>query len=336
MLADTGIVVIARNEGQRLLRCLESVRGLAAAVVYADSASSDGSPACARAAGVEVVELDPARPLNAARGRNAGWRRLLELQPGLEYVFFLDGDCLLVAGFLEQAHTTLEREPTLGAVCGRRRELRPTGSLYNRVVDLEWNTPIGESAAFGGDVLVRARALAELGGYDEVMNAGEDPELSFRLRQRGWGIRRIAHDMTLHDVDLLRFGAWWKRHARGGYAYAHGAARHWREPGRYNLRACLSILAWGLGLPAGALLAAPFTGGLSLAFLSGYLALWLRVRAYRRKLGDEPAQAALYALFVSLGKFAEALGVVRYLAARGRGREALLLEYKDYQRRSAA
>lgn len=335
MLQDTGIVVIARNEGERLLRCLQSVRGRAALVVYADSASSDGSAQHARRTGVQVVELDRSRPLNAARGRNAGLRRMLELRPDLAYVFFLDGDCQLVDGFLEQARAALERDPGLAAVCGRRRELHPQASPYNRVVDLEWNTPVGEADACGGDVLVRARALEQIGGYDERMGCGEDPELCFRLRQRGWRILRIQHDMTLHDVALARFGTWWKRHARGGYACALGAALHWDDPGGYNLRACLSILGWGLGLPAAALLAAPFTGGLSLLLLAGHGLLAWRVRGHRIALGDDPAHAALYGSFVALGKSAEALGALRYLLALGRGRGTLGAEYEDYQRRAA-
>ncbi len=39
-----GVVVIGRNEGERLRRCLESVLGATPGVVYVDSGSSDGSP----------------------------------------------------------------------------------------------------------------------------------------------------------------------------------------------------------------------------------------------------------------------------------------------------
>ncbi len=336
VLEDTGVVVIARNEGQRLVRCLESVMGRTALIVYADSDSSDGSAERARSMGAEVVALDRSRPLNAARGRNAGLARLRELRPDLRYVFFLDGDCRLVDGFLAEARAALVHEPALGALCGRRRELRPAASLYNRVVDLEWNTPAGESAAFGGDVLVRIRALEQVGGYDETMNQGEDPELCFRLRQRGWRVRRLERDMTLHDVALERFGAWWKRHARGGHAYLQGAVRHWGQGGRFNVRPCLSILAWGLVLPCCALLAAPGTRGLSLALLAAHGFLWMRVRASRIRLGDAPAHAGLYASFLVLGKLAEALGLLRCACLLLRGRESALIEYKDYQRRRAA
>lgn len=335
-LRDVGVVVIARNEGERLLACLDSLRGQATCIVYADSASGDGSPERARARGVEVVVLDPARPLNAARGRNAGFARLMELHPGLEFVFFVDGDCVLEPGFLAAARAELLREPTLGAVCGRRRELAPEASLFNRAVDCEWNTPVGEAESFGGDVLLRVRALREAGGYRESMNQGEDPELAFRVRRAGWRIRRIAQDMTWHDVALLRLSAWRRRHQRGGHAYAHGAALHWREPGRYNRRALASILAWGLALPLFVLAALLAGGGGALLWLGLYAVPWWRCRAHRRRRGDSPRDAGLYATLITLGKVDEAIGVLRCGWALLSGREALTVEYKDHQRSDRA
>ena len=47
---DVGVVVIGRNEGERLRRCLESVRDAARAIVYVDSGSTDGSVALAAGA----------------------------------------------------------------------------------------------------------------------------------------------------------------------------------------------------------------------------------------------------------------------------------------------
>ncbi|NOT31892.1 MAG: glycosyltransferase [Planctomycetes bacterium] len=330
--SDVGVVVIARNEGERLLACLDSLRGQAGPIVYADSDSSDESVERVRARGLEVVVLDNSRPLNAARGRNAGLARLVELHPALEYVFFMDGDCLVVPGFMDAARAELACDAGLAAVCGRRRELHPEASLFNRVVDGEWDTPVGEAEAFGGDVLVRVSALRAAGGYDEALNQGEDPELAFRLRRAGWRIRRIQHDMTRHDVALTRFAAWRRRHQRGGYAYAHGAALHWREPGRYNQRACLSILFWGLVLPSFAFLSFLPSDGLSVLLLLAYGRLWWRIRAQRLARGSPPDQAALYATLITIGKSDEAVGVLRCLFALATGRQPLTLEYKEYQR----
>src|SRR6476660_3526039 len=83
---DVAVVAIGRNEGERLQRCLESVRPQCETIVYVDSGSDDGSVDLARGLGVEVVELDMSIPFTAARARNEGLRRLRELRPSLEYV----------------------------------------------------------------------------------------------------------------------------------------------------------------------------------------------------------------------------------------------------------
>ena len=328
--------MIGRNEGERLGRSLASCLGRARRVVYADSGSSDGSPERAASMGVDVETVDLSVPGNAARGRNAGFRALLGLEPDLRYVLFLDGDCELVEGFLDSARAELERDGGLGIVCGRRRELRPQDSLYNRLVDCEWNTPIGPTAAAGGDALVRVRAFEEAGGYDEGMSCGEDPEFSHRVRLAGFGILRIDADMTRHDVGLSRFGAWWQRHGRGGYAYMHGCAKHWRGPERYNQRACASIAAYGLVFPLVLLAGLPLVGLHAAWGLVLYARLGYRVARFRRDRGDGRAMALLYALHVVPGKLAEGLGLLRCLRDLLLGRRARVLEYKDYQRQRAA
>ena len=113
-----GVVVIGRDEGERLPRCLASI-GDGQLIVYADSGSKDGSCGVARAFGALVVELDASKPFSAARGRNEGLARLLQEEPGLRYVQFVDGDCELMAGWLEAAVRTLEARPEVAAVCGR-------------------------------------------------------------------------------------------------------------------------------------------------------------------------------------------------------------------------
>ena len=214
-------------------------------VVYVDSGSTDDSVAQARLRGFEVVELDTSIPFTAARARNAGLRRLEDRWPELAFVQLVDGDCALAPGWMEAAVAELESNRRLAVVCGRRREVNPGASVYNRLSDMEWNTPVGDAPACGGDALARLSALREVGGYDERLIAGEEPEMCARLRAREWGIRRIAHEMTLHDAAMTRFGQWWRRSVRSGYGFAEGAARRppmWQRESR-------SCVIWGLVLP---------------------------------------------------------------------------------------
>lgn len=329
-LADVGVVVIGRNEGERLRRCLRSVVGRAARIVYVDSGSRDESVAFARSLGVDVVELDPGRPFTAARARNEGFARLAAGGDALPYVQFLDGDCELAPGWLGAAREHLERHGDVAVACGRRRERRPGASPYNRLADLEWNTPVGDAAACGGDALMRASVFRAIGGYREEMIAGEDPELCFRIRRAGHRISRLDREMTLHDAALERFGQWWRRAARGGHACAEAAALHRSSGQRYRLRELLSISAWGGLLPVAALGLAWPSHGLSLAAaLLAYAWLWGRIYRHRRQRRDPPGDAALYASALVVAKLAEMGGVLRYAWSRVAGhRRGELIEYK--------
>ena len=167
--SQIGIVVIGRNEGERLKVCLQSMRvptidaGQTAArtrpVVYVDSGSSDGSVALARSMGAQIVELEMNRPFTAARARNEGCARLRQIAPDTQYVQFVDGDCAMAEGWLELAEVFLNEHPQCAAVAGRLRERHPERSTYNRLCDIEWNTQPGEIGACGGIAMYRIGAL---------------------------------------------------------------------------------------------------------------------------------------------------------------------------------
>ena len=322
-----GVVVIGRNEGERLVRCLSALAGHSGAIVYVDSASTDDSVEAARERGLEVVELERNRPFTAARGRNAGFARLLELNPGLEQVQFIDGDCEVRPGWLDAASRHLAEHPEVGAVAGRRRERNPEASIYNRIADIEWDTPIGEAGGFGGDVLVRAAILVELGGYDESLIAGEDPDLCFRIRAAGHRVMRLDEEMTVHDADMHRFTEFWRRQVRGGHAYAELLSLHGPSADPDSYRSVLSIVAWGGLLPAAAVAALPFSWLPAIAALGLYGVLWLRIWVRRRRV--DRAAAAAYASACVVGKFAELRGVALFAWTRFvRRRASSLIEYK--------
>lgn len=329
---DAGAVAIGRNEGDRLVRCLESLRaalGGAAPIVYVDSGSADGSIERARALGAEVVELDLSAPFTAARARNAGLRALLRAHPGLAFVQFVDGDCELNAGWIPAAMDALAADERLAVACGRRRERFPSASVYNRLCDVEWDTPVGEATACGGDALIRVAALVAVGGYEDSMIAGEEPEMCLRLRRLGWRIRRLDAEMTLHDAAMTRLGQWWRRAVRSGHAYAEGAWRHGRGPERYDVRPVLSILVWSLAPPLFALALAWPTRGLSAALLLVYPIQALRTAWKCRARAGSARLALEYGLFMVLAKFAQAQGVLRFAVDRARGRRGRIIEYKD-------
>ena len=315
-----GIIAIGRNEGARLIACLDSLDTARNHVIYVDSGSTDGSVDAAESSGAHVVALNMDTPFTAARARNAGFAALRAAAPDIAYVQFLDGDCILQTGWLPAAWTFLDAHPDVAVVCGRRREIAPESSLYNGMIDQEWDTPCGLAKACGGDALMRVTALDAVGAYNPQLIAGEEPEMCVRLRQAGHKIWRLDAEMTLHDADMTRFGQWWKRSVRAGHAYAEGAALHGARPERHNMRELRSALIWGLGLPVLIVLGVALFGAITLGLLAvlplQVLRLWLRDRDARQ------------AFFLTLSKFSETRGIAQFWISRLRGRRSQLIEYK--------
>ncbi len=319
-----GIVVIGRNEGERLKISLDSALNQSDLVVYVDSGSTDNSMQLARQMGCHTVELDMSVPFTAARGRNVGADQLLQSATPPEFIQFIDGDCILADGWLEIAANEMRDDPMLAVACGRRREKYPENSIYNRLCDLEWDTPIGEVRACGGDALMRVSAFRQNGGFDPTFAAGEEPELCYRMRQNGWKVRRIGAEMTLHDANITSFNQWWRRAMRAGSAYAHSVWRHGRAAERFGLRESASIWLWAALMPALAIGLTQSTRGFSLLLLGGYLALALKVYLSMRNKGIEKNDAVLYAASCVIGKFPQLIGQTKFYVAR----QSSLIEYK--------
>ncbi len=329
--ADIGVVVIGRNEGERLRRCLTAPGIAGLTTVYVDSGSTDDSVEMARSLGVDVIELDPSRPFTAARGRNAGVEHLIAHHRHITLVQLLDGDTEITDDFISRAALEFVGHVTLGAVTGRLRERNRAGSKYNRLCDMEWNHQPGEVEAFSGNVLLRIDTFKDAGGYDESLIAGEDPELSLRVRRKGWTILSIDVPMGLHDADMHTFSQWWTRTTRTGHAFAEGAEMH-KASGHYR-KEVRSIAFWAGLLPA-AIAGSAVLGfrkrfaWWGLAGLAIYPLQWWRVRGHRLANGDPGQDAQLYATHVMIGKFAELTGVVRYYLNRFSGRQQGLVEYR--------
>jgi glycosyltransferase involved in cell wall biosynthesis len=315
-----GVVAIGRNEGERLRSCLNSVLKWVPATVYVDSGSHDGSKELASAMGATVVDLDMSRPFTAARARNEGLRLLLTQHPDIDFVQFVDGDCEIVPGWLEAARDFLDNHASHAVVCGRRRERYPERSVYNRLCDEEWNTPIGNALSCGGDAMFRRQCLEEAGGYRESLIAGEEPELCLRLRQKGWLVHRLDQEMTLHDAAITRFSQWWKRTVRAGHAFAEGAWLHGAPPERHWVRETRRAWLWGILLPLLIILAIMGMGPWAGLMVLAYPLQWWRLV---RRNGSAVSSA-----FLVLGKFAEAWGMVKFHMARLRGMAGSIIEYK--------
>jgi GT2 family glycosyltransferase len=324
MSTDIGVVVIGRNEGERLRRCLASLHASGHTAVYVDSGSTDGSPDLARELEAEVLPLDMNVPFTAARARNAGFARLRELAPNVRLVQFVDGDCEVVPGWLDAARAFLDGRPDVVCVCGRLRERHPERSIYTLLCDLEWNRSIGETDSCGGIAMLRSGAFAASGGFRESMICGEEPELCLRLRTAGGRVWRIPAEMAWHDASMTRFAQWWRRATRGGYAAAEGLVLHAAHPkATYRLRLA-RIAFWGAGLP----LAIVLLSGFDLRFGLLVLAYPLQVVRLVLRRGASARSDWFSALFTMLANFPEGAGALQYWVNRWRRRPARVIEYR--------
>jgi glycosyltransferase involved in cell wall biosynthesis len=324
MSMNFGVVAIGRNEGERLRTCLRSL-SVAAAVVYVDSGSADGSAQWARDRGADVVELDMSVPFTAARARNAGFKRLREIAPHIPYVQFIDGDCEIAENWPRASLDFLDSQPEVAAVAGRLRERHPERSVYNWLCEHEWDGPIGLVRACGGIAMMRCSAVQAVGGFRDDMIAGEEPELCVRLRAKAWQVWRLDEQMAFHDAAMSRFSEWWRRATRGGYAFAHGAYLHGAPPERHWVWESRRAWLWGIFLPLlclAAVVAFPPWGWATILIYPGQA-----LRQMTRQSGSLTDRATL-ASFQVLARFPEALGQIRFMRDRLFDRQARLIEYK--------
>ncbi|HUN59406.1 MAG TPA: glycosyltransferase [Candidatus Binataceae bacterium] len=325
-------VVIGRNEGERLVRCLQSViameqpPGGSVEIIYVDSASTDDSVARARQLGANVIQVNPKRPC-ASVGRNAGWRA-----SRADNVLFLDGDTILARDFVVTAWPQFD-DPSIAVVFGNRREIKIRDSIYNRVLDLDWIAPPGGIKFCGGDALIRRAVLDRVNGYDESLIAGEDAELCYRIRALGCKIVHISRHMTGHDLAIHRFSQYWRRSLRTGYAYAeisqkfrHSSTPVWSREAHRNLFHGALMVAIVVGFPILSLVIHSVIPIVAAIAITAALAIRTAIRS-RWKCAGLGTRLA-YGLHSHLGQIPIWFGQLKYQLNRWNGRTAKLIEYK--------
>jgi glycosyltransferase involved in cell wall biosynthesis len=195
------VVIPARNEERFLDRCLDSITaqrwpGDRLQVVVVENGSHDRTRAIAEAWAardprVGVVVSDAA---NHAEAMNAGIRAARG-----EIVARIDAHSYVDRGYIAEVVASFGRHPQAGVVGGA---FLPVGeTLRERVAGLARSSRLGVGGGYGADRLpddhpvrtvqcgaYRRAALLAVGGFDPAMEYGEDEELNWRLRQRGFQV----------------------------------------------------------------------------------------------------------------------------------------------------
>lgn len=321
---NVALVIIGRNEGARLVACLASMQGPFGSIVYVDSGSDDDSVAQAKAAGAIVHELDTGTPFTAARARSAGFDVLKSQGLLPDFVQFIDGDCVLRQGWIDQALQAMQDNPKLGIVTGWRSEIHRDASIYNALCDFEWHRPAGVIAACGGDMLVRSAAFEQVGGFNPEVIAAEDDEFCVRVGKAGWALERLPIEMTRHDAAMTRFSQWWSRAVRSGHGFAQVGDLH----AGYFSKERKRVWFYGAVLPVVFLGVLVWCKILVLGVLGIYGLSYLRTVQGLIKQGLPAKEATNHAVLLTLSKFPNLLGMLTYYRRKRAGLGMNIIEYK--------
>lgn len=293
--------------------------------VYCDCRSSDGSEEIARQASVVTTSVPTGLTLSAAQARNLGMARLIELSPGVQFIQFVDGDCLLDADWLQAGLDELAMNPRIGAVWGFRSEIAPEASLFNRLADIEWRIPLaGETLHFGGDVLIRRDAIERAGGYDPEVVASEDHELSVRIANAGYSIYRLDRTATRHDSRMHSPRQWWRKCQRRGVGLMQVYRKHRRSR---ELGEIVKAVFWGLLIPIFMSVMAWWHPQWLAGLVVLTLARVLRVAMARRSPAVGAGARILWGMHCVLSRTPSAIGILSTALRACFGRRAKVRDY---------
>jgi glycosyltransferase involved in cell wall biosynthesis len=183
-VSSISVIVPVRNDGRRLARCLRSIRSgepPGVEVIVADNGSTDDSVQVARSAGARVLEL-PGRRVSELRNEAAAVASAPILafvdadhEPGEQWIeaalqIMADTGITAAGALYESPSSGTWVQHLYGALRGRTRGRGPARWLGS------------------GNLVVRARAFQDLGGFDTRLEACEDVDFCQRLRRAGGAI----------------------------------------------------------------------------------------------------------------------------------------------------
>jgi glycosyltransferase involved in cell wall biosynthesis len=323
-MPELSVVVIGKDEGERLKRCLASVRQMTEPaggleLIYVDSRSIDGSIQLAEQAGARVTILDAKRP-TAGAARNAGWH-----MARAPFILFLDGDCAVDPSFAVRALPEFNDART-AAVFGRVTERHRETLLYDRMMEFDrFNPSPGPAPYCAGISIMRRSVLEAVDGFDPDLIACEEPDLCRRISKLDLLILRIDIPMAEHDLGMQQLSQYCRRAFRMGYGVAEVSSRYPKSQ-TWDGRAAGVNSTWGAMLFVLLLLSATgiaywhswapaiFTIGLSTAVA-------LAIARKNRRKTNTRATCLLFGFFWVLKQLPSLFGGMAFRIDKLRGRK---------------
>ncbi len=201
------VIIPVKDREEELGRCLETLARLSyppekLQVIVVDDGSRDRSAAVARQAGALVVPSG-----GVGRGPAAARNRGASAASG-EILAFIDSDCTASPEWLAELVPAFG-DPATAALGGLVDGMHNAGPLdrYEAVMSSLTLGGHERSGSSGDDtfylpscnLLVRRTAFLGVSGFADGMHVGEDVDLTWRLRDRGWTIRYLPAGKVWHE-----------------------------------------------------------------------------------------------------------------------------------------
>jgi glycosyltransferase involved in cell wall biosynthesis len=219
------VVIATHNRRGRLGRCLDALAVQSAAagsfeVIVASDGSSDGTAEMVEALGTPY----PLRLLRLEKGgKSPALNAAIEVAAG-SVCLFIDDD-VVASPELVAAHLAAHVEDPLTMAVGYLEQPAPSGGgWFERAHAVAWNERYAELEGrpadwpdtYGGNFSAPTASLREVGGFDTGLEAIEDIELGYRLREAGCQARYVPQAAGVHEdekrrarllADVERYGA---------------------------------------------------------------------------------------------------------------------------------
>jgi mycofactocin system glycosyltransferase len=246
---DVDVIIPVRDDVASLRSLLTQLKGFHVTVIDDGSVHSGLVSECAEQFGVKLIQLEENQ--GPAGARNAGY-----LATSRALLWFIDVDVVV-----DNAPDVLGRlsaqfaDPLLGAIAPR--VCGGAGSTIRDDFERRFGPldmgPRSGLVISGGPIsyvpsaclLIRRSAFGD--GFDEMLRAGEDVDLVWRLSDQGWLVRYVCDVVVVHRARGT-WRDWWNQRVRYGASSSDLAERYGTRvaPVRtdtWTLIAWLSVLA---------------------------------------------------------------------------------------------
>lgn len=201
-MCNVSVIVIGRNEAQRIEKCLRSVfaslpKSDESEVIYVDSASEDDTVAIASRFPIRILQLRQSWKLSPSAGRYIGYQHARG-----KYLLFVDGDSLVFKRWLTKARDYLDANSDCGAVGGIMHQAYLSRSGHCLSVSTNYfsqrpSEPVQLAKSLSGIAMYRRDAMEKAGTFNPYLTTGEECELALRIQKAGYSLARIYEPMCI-------------------------------------------------------------------------------------------------------------------------------------------